>query len=274
MEKYKNAHDKARKDVTFEPGQLVYLKRPFKSGGLERLYDGPFKVVERKSDLNYRLENLDGTKLKIHDVFHIARLKPYHGEIEKEEEEEDVESEEEQEKEDDNKEDDDWEEILSYNAKMNDEQVQDEVEQEIPAIGVDGDNQQHEAPQWISPRVASVPQMRRILQDQGMPISTRATRDDVRLTYENAYRGVQQVRLGVLVHTVRVVNYRSIFLALLAMHEWPGDEFDVLRLIFGNFSPHSILQSFVEIFAQNLSVSKRPVRRLDHLSWYFLGLVS
>lgn len=144
------------------------------------------------------------------------KMTSYHGEIKKfEEEEEDVESEEEQENEDDNKEENDWE-IFAYDVQMNEEerQEQEEEEQEIPVIGDDGNDQQDEAPRWISPRLASVPQMRKILQEHGKPISDRATRDDVRFTYENAYRGAQgqvnQENIGLLVKGRKAVSYDDV----------------------------------------------------------------
>jgi hypothetical protein len=79
--------EKGRKEITFALGDYVYLKRPFKSGGREHLYDGPFRITEKKSEMNYRLETMNGT-------VHISRLKPYYFEnLKREEEEEEVDGE-------------------------------------------------------------------------------------------------------------------------------------------------------------------------------------
>jgi hypothetical protein len=68
--------------LTFAVGDHVYLKvSPMKGirrfnmrGKLAPRYLGPFKVLERKGEVAYRLElppNLSG----VHDVFHVSQLK-------------------------------------------------------------------------------------------------------------------------------------------------------------------------------------------------------
>ncbi|WVZ52536.1 hypothetical protein U9M48_003584 [Paspalum notatum var. saurae] len=70
------------RDLTFKVDDFVYLKvspmrgiRRFNmKGKLAPRYIGPFKVVERKGEVAYKLElpsNLSG----IHDVFHVSQLK-------------------------------------------------------------------------------------------------------------------------------------------------------------------------------------------------------
>ena len=70
------------RDLTFSIDDYVYLKvspmrgiRRFNvKGKLAPQYIGPFKVLERKGEVAYRLElptNLSG----VHDVFHISQLK-------------------------------------------------------------------------------------------------------------------------------------------------------------------------------------------------------
>jgi hypothetical protein len=74
--------DVCRRDLTFAVDDHVYLKvsqmrgiRRFNvKGKLAPRYIGPFKVLERKGRVAYRLElppNLSG----VHDVFHVSQLK-------------------------------------------------------------------------------------------------------------------------------------------------------------------------------------------------------
>ena len=78
----KSYADGKRRDLTFSVDDYVYLKvspmrgvRRFNvKGKLAPRYIGPFKVLERKGEVAYRLElptNLSG----VHDVFHISQLK-------------------------------------------------------------------------------------------------------------------------------------------------------------------------------------------------------
>ncbi|WVZ48627.1 hypothetical protein U9M48_000048 [Paspalum notatum var. saurae] len=71
-----------RRDLTFKVDDFVYLKvspmrgvRRFNmKGKLAPRYIGPFKIVERKGEVAYKLElppNLSG----IHNVFHVSQLK-------------------------------------------------------------------------------------------------------------------------------------------------------------------------------------------------------
>jgi hypothetical protein len=79
--KYKLAGDKGRKELKFEPGDLVWLhlrKERFhelrKSKLLSRA-DGPFKVVERINDNAYKLDL--PADFGVSPTFNIADLKPY-----------------------------------------------------------------------------------------------------------------------------------------------------------------------------------------------------
>ncbi|WVZ52267.1 hypothetical protein U9M48_003343, partial [Paspalum notatum var. saurae] len=78
----KSYADVRRRDLTFKVDDFVYLKlsplrgiRRFNmKGNLAPRYIGPFKIVERKGEVAYKLElpsNLSG----IHDVFHVSQLK-------------------------------------------------------------------------------------------------------------------------------------------------------------------------------------------------------
>ncbi|WVZ80737.1 LOW QUALITY PROTEIN: hypothetical protein U9M48_028193 [Paspalum notatum var. saurae] len=78
----KSYADVRRRDLTFKVDDFVYLKvspmrgiRRFNiKGKLAPRYISPFKIVERKGEVAYKLElpsNLSG----IHDVFHVSQLK-------------------------------------------------------------------------------------------------------------------------------------------------------------------------------------------------------
>ena len=78
----KSYADGKQTDLTFKVNDYVYLKvspmwgiRRFNiKGKLAPRYIGPFRVLERKGEVAYRLElptDLSG----VHDVFHISQLK-------------------------------------------------------------------------------------------------------------------------------------------------------------------------------------------------------
>lgn len=76
--------DEKRRPSEYSLGNLVLVKllpqqfKAFRSlhKGLIRRYEGPFEVVGKVGKVSYRL-NLPDT-LKIHPVFHVSMLKPYH----------------------------------------------------------------------------------------------------------------------------------------------------------------------------------------------------
>ncbi|KAE8662749.1 hypothetical protein F3Y22_tig00113145pilonHSYRG00110 [Hibiscus syriacus] len=73
--------DRKHRDINFEVGDLVLaklsgiLRNPYHKW-LVRRYEGPFKVLKRVGTMAYRLE-LTPT-IKVHPVFHVSLLKPYH----------------------------------------------------------------------------------------------------------------------------------------------------------------------------------------------------
>ncbi|WVZ71020.1 hypothetical protein U9M48_019647 [Paspalum notatum var. saurae] len=78
----KSYADVRRRDLTLKVDDFVYLKvspmrgiRRFNmKGKLAPRYIGPFKIVERKGEVAYKLE-LPSNLSSIHDVFHVSQLK-------------------------------------------------------------------------------------------------------------------------------------------------------------------------------------------------------
>ena len=76
--------DKKRRHAEFQVGDLVLVKlipQQFKSfrkvhKGLVRKYEGPFPIIGRVGKVSYKVEL--PPRLKIHPVFHVSNLKPYH----------------------------------------------------------------------------------------------------------------------------------------------------------------------------------------------------
>jgi hypothetical protein len=74
--------DKRRRGLSFEVGDFVYLKvspmrgtRRFKvKEKLAPRYVGPFKIVDRRGEVAYKLE-LPPQLSDVHDVFHVSQLK-------------------------------------------------------------------------------------------------------------------------------------------------------------------------------------------------------
>lgn len=80
----KQRYDRRRKDVSYLPGDVVWLWTPLRKRGLsEKLlshYTGPFIVVARLNDLNYVIspQSTQGRRSRTTQVVHVARLKPFH----------------------------------------------------------------------------------------------------------------------------------------------------------------------------------------------------
>ncbi|KAH9723181.1 Endonuclease [Citrus sinensis] len=82
--KMKKWADTRRRHVEYKEGDQVMIKllpQQFKTlrkvhKGLVRRYEGPFRVVRRVGNVSYQLQL--PPRLKIHPVFHVSLLKPYH----------------------------------------------------------------------------------------------------------------------------------------------------------------------------------------------------
>jgi hypothetical protein len=78
----KSYADNRRRGLTFEVGDMVYLKvspirglRRFKvKGKLAPRYIGPFRIIARRGEVAYQLE-LPSALADVHDVFHVSQLK-------------------------------------------------------------------------------------------------------------------------------------------------------------------------------------------------------
>ncbi|KAL5826612.1 hypothetical protein ACOSQ4_018409 [Xanthoceras sorbifolium] len=86
--KMKKWADKKRRRVEFQVGDLVLVKllpQQFKAfrkvhKGLVRKYEGPFPILKKVGKVSYKVELPQ--RLKIHPVFHVSHLKPYHADTE------------------------------------------------------------------------------------------------------------------------------------------------------------------------------------------------
>ena len=76
----KRQYDENVKHHVYESGDLVWLHQPIRKVGLcpklQRQWDGPFRVVNRLSDLVYRIQRVGKTRTQ---VVHHNRLKKYYG---------------------------------------------------------------------------------------------------------------------------------------------------------------------------------------------------
>jgi hypothetical protein len=80
----KSYADTRWRELTFEVGDYVYLKvspmrgvkRFNRKGKLAPRYVGPFKILERRSEVAYQLE-LPESLAGVHDVFHVSQLRKY-----------------------------------------------------------------------------------------------------------------------------------------------------------------------------------------------------
>jgi hypothetical protein len=82
VEKSKIYHDRNIRPVSYEPEDLVLLNKPqVKKGQSKKLapkWEGPFKIVEKVGQVNYRIKRLNQPKSKIKLVHH-NRLKRFFG---------------------------------------------------------------------------------------------------------------------------------------------------------------------------------------------------
>ncbi|RVW61382.1 Transposon Ty3-I Gag-Pol polyprotein [Vitis vinifera] len=85
VKKMKKWADKKRRHTEYKVGDMVFVKlflQQFKSlrsvhKDFVRRYEGPFPILGKVGKVSYRVEL--PPRLKVHPVFHISYLKPYHG---------------------------------------------------------------------------------------------------------------------------------------------------------------------------------------------------
>lgn len=84
QERSKNRYDARHQQVSYAPGDYVWLWTPLRKRGLcQKLlshYTGPFVVLERINDLNYVIARItaNGRRSRQSQVVHVARLKRFH----------------------------------------------------------------------------------------------------------------------------------------------------------------------------------------------------
>ena len=84
----KSYADSKRKEVVYEIGDRAYLhvsplrgvKRFGVKGKLAPRFVGPYRVLERRGEVAYKLELPEGLS-GVHDVFHVSQLKKCHAEM-------------------------------------------------------------------------------------------------------------------------------------------------------------------------------------------------
>ena len=74
-DKYKAKVDEKSKPRKYKPGQMVLLHIPVKGKPLTSSFFGPYKILERKSSVNYLIETPDRRKGKL--LCHINLLRDY-----------------------------------------------------------------------------------------------------------------------------------------------------------------------------------------------------
>ena len=76
----KKQYDINHKNINFNPEQKVLIKFDFnekdKSKKLANKYRGPFTIIEKISDVNYKVE-LTLKRKKTIDTIHVQRIKPF-----------------------------------------------------------------------------------------------------------------------------------------------------------------------------------------------------
>ena len=87
QDRMKKYYDQGRRDVSFEPGDYVYLKlQLYRQKSLKKRFNvklsqryyGPFKVLKRVGEVAYKLELPESSLL--HPMFHVTVLKKMMGE--------------------------------------------------------------------------------------------------------------------------------------------------------------------------------------------------
>lgn len=77
----KKYHDKTHTTIDYNINDLVMVKFPFlevgKSPKLGPIYKGPFKIIDKVNELNYKIKLILNNKETI-DTVHVRRLKPHH----------------------------------------------------------------------------------------------------------------------------------------------------------------------------------------------------
>ncbi len=83
--KQKLNYDKDKSSVLYNVGDLVYLKKERRTSKFDVHWIGPFVVIKKITDINYRIREVDNKRKSL--VVHISKIKPYIATNDKQEEE-------------------------------------------------------------------------------------------------------------------------------------------------------------------------------------------
>jgi hypothetical protein len=68
--------NKKTKHYTFRPGDLVVIRNHVRSK-MTPYWDGPAKIISKKTDVTYEVEFLDDESTRRHNIIHVSHLRPW-----------------------------------------------------------------------------------------------------------------------------------------------------------------------------------------------------
>jgi hypothetical protein len=81
QDRYTNFHNQSRKEITYQIGEMVLIRKFMKRKGISikllHYYYGPYKVVEKISNVNFVVEAKKGNKV-FRETVHVDKMKRYY----------------------------------------------------------------------------------------------------------------------------------------------------------------------------------------------------